>query len=1020
MRRVLILLVSLAACSLWAVDPSRHISQYGHSAWRLQDGDLPGQPSAITQTTDGYIWVGTQSGLLRFDGVRFVPWEPPSGRQLPNSSALIVSLLGARDGSLWIGTNIGLAHWRNAELTNYPGAIAYIDSILEDRNGAIWVTRTRIRDWSGPLCQVVSSELRCYGAADGIPIPAAGPIAEDGQGYLWIGGTGALIRWKEGVARVYPLKGTTNDNRRMINGVVIRQDNTLVVGVDNVGPALGLQQFVRDRWKPLVKPGLNGSTLAVTTMFLDRDQSLWVGTMNQGIYRIHGEVVDHFDRADGLSSNSVQNFFQDREGDVWVATSDGLDVFRDLRIANFTVREGLTSGLTFSVATRKDGSVWAGNQGGLDFLPMGQTVFNSIRKNLPGRLIGATFEDHGGHLWVGVDQGIYIYDRGHFRAVLNPARALDKNRDVISFAEDANGDIWAELAGPNAVLMRIHDFQVREEIPKSTIPAGFSIVPDKQGGLWMCLLNGDLAHYQHGRWQIVSLAELTPPGFPRRSLFNIFVDSSGAVWGTGGGGLAEYRDGQLKFLTTKNGLSCNFTYSLISDSHGALWVYSQCGLTRIESSELQRFWDHPEAKVNVQHFDRLDGAQPGVTTFHPGAGRSSDGRLWFGNSVGLQMADPDHFAMNSELAPVHIEQLVADRRTYPALNQTILPALTRDIEIDYTALSFVMPQRVYFRHILEGYDTAWQGPGTRRQAFYSNLRPGHYRFRVIACNNDGVWNEQGASLDFTVAPAWYQTRAFVLFCILGGAVGAYLFYRLRMRQVARMLSARFDERLAERTRVARELHDTLLQTVQGSKMVADDAMENPSDADRMRHAMGQLSLWLGRAVDEGRAALNSLRASTTEKNNLAEAFRGAIEDCRGQYSMEALFSVAGQPQELHPMLRDEIYRIGYEAIINACAHSGGTRMEVTLSYANDLTVRVQDNGKGIDPLIAAKGREGHFGLQGMHERADRIGAKLTVTSSPGSGTKIVLVVPGRIVFRHTKAPVFARIKEIFSRAESVD
>jgi len=260
----------------------------------------------------------------------------------------------------------------------------------------------------------------------------------------------------------------------------------------------------------------------------------------------------------------------------------------------------------------------------------------------------------------------------------------------------------------------------------------------------------------------------------------------------------------------------------------------------------------------------------------------------------------------------------------------------------------------------------------------------------------------------------------VLLCILVASVAAYLFYRLRMRQVARLLSARFDERLAERTRVARELHDTLLQTVQGSKLVADDALESLSDADRMRRAMGQLSLWLGRAVDEGRAALNSLRASTTEKNNLAEAFRGAIEDCRGQYSMEALFSVAGQPQELHPMLRDEIYRIGYEAIINACAHSGGTRMEVTLSYANDLTVRVQDNGKGIDPLIADKGKEGHFGLQGMRERADRIGAKLTITSSPGSGTKIVLVVPGRIVFRNTKAPVFARIKEIFSRAESID
>jgi signal transduction histidine kinase len=364
----------------------------------------------------------------------------------------------------------------------------------------------------------------------------------------------------------------------------------------------------------------------------------------------------------------------------------------------------------------------------------------------------------------------------------------------------------------------------------------------------------------------------------------------------------------------------------------------------------------------------------------------------------VQTIDPAQVHHNTIPPPVHIEQVIADRKSYSTTGAVRLPALTRDLEIDYVGLSYSVPQKVLFRYWLEGRDTSWQEAGTRRQAFYNDLRPGPYRFHVMACNHDGLWNTEGAMLEFSVAASWYQTVWFYL--AVAGAVSVLLFavYRLRIRQVATSLNARFDERLEERTRIARDLHDTLLQTIQGSKLVADDALKYSSDAARMHHAMERLSEWLKQAIGEGRAALSSLRSSTVERNDLAEALRRASQECQLQYPIELLLSVKGENREMHPIVRDEVYRIGYEAIRNACVHSGGSRVNVELSYLDDLVLRVSDNGNGIDTELAEKEKGGHFGLAGMYERAARLDARLTISGSPGTGTKVQLVVPGRIAF----------------------
>jgi signal transduction histidine kinase len=636
----------------------------------------------------------------------------------------------------------------------------------------------------------------------------------------------------------------------------------------------------------------------------------------------------------------------------------------------------------------------------MDLLRDGHVSYILAERGISG---GATsfFEDHAGRLWVGIDETLSIY-KGKFRPITR------KNGSpigmVYSIAEDTENNIWVESSGP---LTRIRDFKVEEELPSAQVPAGYRVVADPKKGIWLGLVNGDLARYQDGQAEAFHFQHAV-----KSRVEQLTVNPDGSVLGTTASGLVGWRSGKQATLTTQNGLPCEIAYDSILDAQGDLWIYMQCGLVEIKKADLQNWWDHPDAKLQPRLFDVFDGAQPGRAPFS-GATRSPDGKLWFASGVVLQTIDPDHLALNSVLPPVHVEGITADHRNYSAQDGLRLPPLTRDVEVDYTALSFVAPQKVRFRYKLEGRDTAWLEPGTRRQAFYTDLRPGRYKFRVIACNNDGVWNEQGATLDFAVAPAWYQTTRFLVLCLLSTVFIFWALYRLRVRQVARAISARFDERLAERTRLAREIHDTLVQTIQGSKMVADDALDEATDFPRMRQAMERLSVWLGQATEEGRAALNSLRTSTTQTNDLAESFRRALHECRIQGFPDAVFVAEGKATEMHPIVRDEIYRIGYEAIRNACQHSEATRLEVHLSYSRDLALRITDNGKGIAPEVVARGKDGHYGLQGMRERADRISGKLNLTTSPGLGTNIELVVPGRIVFRGQRSGWSTRMKDIF-------
>lgn len=1011
LRRLLFVsvLLWLQPIPAWAVDPTKRITQYAHAAWRWQDGAISSLPFTIVQTPDGYIWIGTASGIFQFDGVRFVRWSPGREQDLPSS--LVTALTTTSDGSVWISAHGALSRWKDHALTNVALEANAFFSVAEDAGGKVWVARRGASGAGSHLCQALDAGLRCLGPADGVPSFLARGLVADRGGALWVTGDTGLLRWAQGVSTVYRPPGVT-----LIAGMVgvsaaaAAPDGTLWVGYGKAGPGQGLIRMVDGRWQPFDTPSLLGSSLKVNSLLVDRHGALWVGTPFTGIYRIVGNVVDHFDRTNGLSDDTVAGVMEDREGNIWVATAKGVDRFADAPVISVSSAEGLCGPQVSSVLASRDGSVWTGGDGTLTRLHDGLVTCFRQGGELPGGQVTSLLEDHAGRVWVGIEQSLWVYEDGRFLQVRRHDGQPIGN--VSAIAEDVDEQIWIAVFGPPQALMRVDGLVA--QAPVAGTPTPRRIAADRTGGLWLGLFNGDLAHFRNGETVVHAFEH------PNGARINqVLTDADGSVIAATSYGLIGWRDGKALTLTPKNGLPCEQVYGMVFDQQHDLWLFMNCALGVLRDADLQSWKLKPAIAVSMRTFEGLDGVFPIGAPYSPAA-RSLDGRLWFANGASLQVVDPARIPRNTLPPPVFIEQVVADRTPYQAAGVLQLPALTRDLQIDYVGLSYVAPQKVRFRYRLEGHDGAWEEPGSRRQAFYNDLAPGTYRFRVIASNNDGVWNEEGASIDIVIAPAWYQTQSFLVLSVLVGLTSIWAAYRLRMRQLARALNTRFDERLAERTRMARDLHDTLLQTVQGSKMLADTALDHPDDAPALARALRQVSTWLGQVGEQGRATVNALRTSTTETNGLAEAFRRAIEDCRREAIVDASLTVTGESREMHPVARDEIFRIGYEAIRNAQTHSRAKRLDVGISYGHDFILRVADDGVGMDVTVTEHGKEGHFGLRGMRERATQIGADIAVTSAPKMGTSIVVTVPGGTIYLKSPTGLAEKLRSVFNGARRMD
>src|SRR6266699_793115 len=1014
-RRDVVVLRALLFCILlvsgpcaFASDPSLDVSQYAHTAWKIRDGFSEGFITSIAQTPDGYLWLGTEFGLLRFDGVRNVHWQAPPDQPLPSS--VIYSLLAARDGTLWIGTAKGLASWKDSKLTQYPELVGQrVANLLEDRAGSVWAGGYGVP--TGRLCAIHNESVRCYGE-DGRLGPYIVALYNDSKGSIWVGVQNGVWRWKPDPPKFYPLP----DEPDSIQSFIESDDGTLLVATRG-----GIMRLVDGKAGAYPLPG--SVPQFQTQRFLrDRDGGLWIGTRERGLVHLHHGRTDVFSQSAGLSGDDIGTLFEDREGNIWVATLDGLDRFRNFAVVTFTASQGLSNAQVGSVLAARDGSVWFGTLRGLNRWSNGQiTIPRTGSAKRDGKLNGfnpnSLFQDVRGRVWVSTLNGVGYLENDRFIHSGVPGG------NVHGFAEDTRGNLW--IAHQDLGLLRMSGGNEVQRIPWATIghkdPASALAADPLKGGPWIGFYLGGIAYFMDGQ---VRASYGLSDGLGEGTVNNLRLDPDGTLWAATAGGLSQLKNGRVATLTSKNGLPCDTVHWVIEDDARSFWLYMACGLVRIPRTELEAWAaavdKDKDAKRTIQatRFDSSDGVRSLaiVGGYRPLVAKSPDGKFWFTGFDGVRVVDPRHLPFNPLPPPVHIEQVIADRKTYDVATATDkhmrLPPLIRDLEIDYTALSLVAPEKVLFRYKLEGWEQDWQDVGNRRQAFYNNFPPRNYRFRVMACNNSSVWNEAGASLDFVVAPAYYQTTWFRLSVVAVFLALLAALYQLRLRYMARHFEVRMEERVRERPRIARDLHDTLLQSFQGVLLRFHTVTYLlPDRPDEARDTLESVIEQAREAITEGRDAVQGLR-SLPVINDLARAISAIGEELAAEHAVENrpdfTVDVAGTPRDLAPFPRDEMYRIAIEALRNAFRHANARRIEVEIRYGQrQLRLRVRDNGKGIDPkLLRGHGKEGHYGLTGMHERAKAVGGKLAVWSEHDSGTEAELTVPASIAY--AKSPVARR------------
>ncbi|SEF80019.1 PAS domain S-box-containing protein [Bryocella elongata] len=760
----------------FALSPDLDISQYAHTSWKIRDGFTKGKINAITQTLDGYLWLGTDFGLLRFDGVRAVPWQPPADQHLPSNT--IRSLLAARDGTLWVGTAKGLLSWKDGKLTQYPElAGQLVTGLLEDHEGLIWVGTLGLP--SGRLCAIHTGSVHCDGADGGLG-PGPFGLYEDSKGNLWAGVMNGLWRWKPGLPKFYSLPGDLNG----IQSFAEDADGALLIG-----------------WKGGVYRFVDGKTEAgpvsrherqsrIETLLRDREGSLWIGTLDRGLVHLHQGRTDAFTQSDGLSGSDVSRIFVDREGNTWVATLDGLDRFRKFAVSTLNVREGLADAIVGSVLASTDGTVWFGTFGGFNRWDDGQvTIPRTGSARLDGKLDGhaptSLFQDKHGRIWVATTYKFGYLENGRFEPLSEIPGGV-----VHSIAEDPTGNLW--IANQALGLISLSPQHQVQQIPWSGLghkdPAGVLASDPSRGGLWLGFYQGGLAYLADGK---VQASYSSTNGLGEGIVNDLRFDRDGTLWAATEGGLSRLKDGHVATLTSKDGLPCDGVHWTFEDDAHSLWLRAPCGLVRIAASELEAWTDaadhgaHLNRAIRATLFDISDGVRSFAYAggYSPRVARSADGKLWFTGEDGVSVIDPLHIPFNNVPPPVHIEQVIADHEAFGASGKLRLPALVRNLEIDYTALSLVAADKVLFRYKLDGVDRDWQDVRTRRQAFYTTLRPGTYHFHVIACNNDGVWNEAGDHLEFSIAPAWFQTNLFLVLCVAAFFLLFWMLYELRVRSI---------------------------------------------------------------------------------------------------------------------------------------------------------------------------------------------------------------------------------------------
>jgi len=968
----------------WGLNPSLDVTQYGHRAWRSFDGFGFGTISAIAQTTDGYIWLGTPTGLLRFDGVRSTPIAPVPGNAFDDG---VRALLGARDGTLWIATRRGLFALRSGVIqaeSSMSGML--VNAIDEDPDGNVWAAGAA--NGKGVLCTIGGrlSECNDEGGRYGPEILA---LHRDSGHSLWIVGVDRAWKMGEGSIVSFALPGSAD----ALRSVTDTTDGALLIGLRGkvVRIAGGrVEAFRLPSWT---------SSVAFDKALRTRDGSLWLGTSDSGLIHLHEGRLDTFTTSDGLSGNKILDLFEDREGNVWVSTLRGLDQFRSTTAVTQTDLNGL-KGRCRAVLSARDGTLWASMTTGI-YQRDASGLWQLRRSWLAG--VYSLYEDQRGRIWAQSRQRLQYFDGQAFvDATGIPAGHID------AMTDGAHGDLW--IAHGELGLLRVQardkaNFSTQFVSKPLTRVSALATDPVDQS-LWVGQWSGTLEKVRDGH--VIASFALLDGSTAQPGIKHIRAEPDGALWVSTSNGLMRLAHGHVAKLSVDAGPQCDRILWSLADGK-SLWMSASCGLLRVARTDVDDWVNATDNGRPLQVAAHLLDNWDGVTPSDRGIGYASDvvdvsdspkmtlskaGSLWVVAGPSLVTVDTDWAPVAAPPPPVYVEKLISEGMNYPLQPSILLPPLQHNLEIDYTALRFASPQRLLFRYKLEGYEADWQEVGNRRQAFYTDLPPGRYRFLVSAASTGHNWSAPAAQ-EFEIAPAFVQTRTFRGLCAVSFVVLLACLMRWRARHLTKLERTRLEGKMRERERIARDLHDTLLQSTEGLILhFHSTASALPSD-DPMRVAIEKALDQANQVMAEGRDRVLDLRLAADTLQELPEAFAALGRGLGERYGVDFRTVVQGTPQPLQHDIQDEAYQVGREALFNAFRHAKAGSIELEIIYSTqDFRIRVRDDGQGIESaMLPAGARPGHWGLPGMRERAHEFGATLEIWSRRGAGTEVELVVP---------------------------
>ena len=950
---------------------------YSLAAWTVQTGLPAGDVIAITQDLDGYLWLGTSTGLVRFDGAEFTARET-LGQTAPREDRVVSSLVGSRDGSLWVGRggSGGVARIYMDRVTNYgerDGLFAGpVASLLEDRDGTIWaggrggLARFRHGQWE---------HIRTRGDYRGADVHS---IYQDRQGRLWLGTSAGVYA---GTNEVFELRFP---GQVFVQNFVEDLHDTLWVTDtrDTIKPLNGSGSLTR---AATGRPPQSGWRLA-----MDRHGQVWIAALGGGLLRLvgHGVRPDAIERFlyEGKIGGAPLALFFDRDGDLWVGMrGGGLMRVSEQSIAGNVPLDGLTNDGVRAVAAGTDGSVWVATGHSLNrFIGASRQVF-------PLSQTRALSTGDDGTLWIVTAGGVGHLENGRFVSLTLPADIIWER--VSAITSDTTNGRWLCSSAQGIMLWRNGELFRFEDVPKIRGKACSDVYSDRRGRQWIGFAGGGIAVHGGASTELYTEAD----GLAGGGVLAILEDRSGDIWITTRSGVSRFHNGRFTTLTEANGPFVDLIAALVEGDDGYVWagVNGGAAIVRFLASEMDKVAVNASRLIEYTLYDASDGMQGKIQwqQTRAGAVRGPDGRLWFATGLGLAIVDPHNLPKNRRPVLPRIEQIIADGRALSPTPRFELPAGVSNLAVHWSTVSLKSATKLQFRYRLEGYEPNWVAAGARRSASYERLPSGQYRFRV-STTNDGIWTE-AASWEFAVAPPFYFSRWFLALGALtmAGLVSGAVWLRVST------MHQRYSLVLAERALVSREIHDTLLQGVAAISMELEATARrlDPSQSaslESLRRLRHQAAHLLGEARD---LAVALRQSGMSNVPGLAETLRTLARHITTTRGVDVQFTSSGRGEtRCSGDVELQLLRICQEAINNAIRHGHASVIVITLDFkASTVVLRVSDNGCGFTPdgEHAAADGEDHLGLLGMSERAARVRGQLTLTSSPGAGTLIEIIVP---------------------------